>query len=328
MRVCAAVLLCATVLRLGSSGVFAPVGKALSSPEAISFFLYLQTGRAVRLSGGTLALPEKPEEPEQTEPQKITPSSPISFAPEDAELVGITYSCTYRPDLGELITQPLDWNLAGEEPTVLILHTHTTECYTKGEGDNFQESSPYRTLDESYNMLCLGDLVAKRLEEAGIGVIHDRELHDYPSFNDAYPNAAESTEAILEQYPSIQLVLDLHRDAADTAYGQMVTECSVGSQTAAQLMMVVGTDGGGRYHPDWQDNLALALKLEALLEKDNPGICRKLNLNYQRYNAHLGDYALLIEIGAAGNTLDEAVLAAEKLSQAIVKLKDGYTPPG
>ena len=103
----------------------------------------------------------------------------------------------------------------------------------------------------------------------------------------------------------------------------MVTECSIGSQRAAQLMMVVGTDAGGLDNPGWQDNLALALKLQVTLERQNPGICRNLNLTYHRYNQHLGDYALLVEIGAAGNTLAEARLAAEALAQAVIRLSRG-----
>lgn len=309
-----------------ASGVFAPVGRLLRSPEAVSFFLYLQTGRALRLSQEIPTLPvaeltDAPTEPAR-QPERVI------FDGSEAELVGVTYNCGYEPDLEKLLTKELAWDLTGEEPTVLILHSHTTESYTRAEGDDYTESGAYRTLDRDYNMLCLGELVAARLEEAGIACIHDTEFHDYPSYNDAYANAAESTAAILAENPSIRLVLDLHRDAADTAYGQMVTECSIGGETAAQLMMVVGTDAGGLENPDWEENLSLALKLQVLLERQNPGICRDLNLTYHRYNQHLGEYALLIEIGAAGNTLEEAALAAEKLAEAIIELKIGSVSPG
>lgn len=327
LRLCAAVLICAVGLRLTASGAFAPVVQILQSKEAISFFLYLQTGRAVRLSEELPTLPAVSFTPEQITPAEEA-DAPVTFSASDAELVGVTYNCDYEPDLASLLTEPLEWDLTGDEPTVLILHSHTSECYTKSDGESYTESGSYRTLDENYNMLCLGALVAERLEEAGIGVIRDTEFHDYPSYNDSYANAAESTTKILEENPSIRLVLDLHRDAADTAYGQMVTECSIGSQTSAQLMMVVGTDDGGLYNPEWEENLALALKLQVLLEKENPGICRDLNLTYHRYNQQLGDYALLIEIGAAGNTLDEARLAAEKLAQAIIELKNGSVSLG
>lgn len=321
MRLCAGMLVLSVLLRLTASGFLAPVGRLLGSPEAVSFFLYLHTGRVVR---NTPAAPQPDRErepvPEQTEPLTEWPS----FSPEEAEQVEIIWNCEYRPDLGQLLTRELDWSLTdGAGPTVLILHTHGTEAYTPSEGDAYEASGAYRTLEETHNMLTLGALVARRLEEAGISVIQDRDLHDYPDYNSAYASAAASTEEILAQYPSIRLVLDLHRDAADTAYGQMVTECSIGSQRAAQLMMVVGTDAGGLDHPDWEENLSLALKLQILLERENPGICRPLNLTYHRYNQHLGEQALLIEIGAAGNTLQEAELAAEALARAIIRLKEG-----
>lgn len=322
LRLCAAVLVCAVGLRLTASGFFAPLGQLLQSREAVSFFLYLQTGRVVRLSEEMPTLPVMQLDPVETMPAGAK-GKPVTFSESDSELVEVTYNCGYEPDLAALLTEPLEWELDNGEPAVLILHSHTTESYTKSQGEEYEESSAYRTLDGNYNMLCLGTLVAQRLEEAGIGVIHDTEYHDYPSYNEAYANAAASTESILAEYPSIRLILDLHRDAADTAYGQMVTECSIGSQTAAQLMLVVGTDDGGLENPDWEANLSLALKLQVLLEKDNPGICRPLNLTYHRYNQHLGNRALLIEIGAAGNTLHEAELAAEKLAQAIIELKYG-----
>jgi stage II sporulation protein P len=168
-------------------------------------------------------------------------------------------------------------------------------------------------------MIALGELVAEILESAGIGVIQDTTLHDYPSYNGSYSHAAASTKAYLEEHPTIELILDLHRDAADTPTGQMATSCTVGGETAAQLMFVLGTDKRLN-HPDWEQNLSLALKLQVLLERENPGICRDLTLSKNRYNQHLGAYALLIEIGAAGNTLEEAKIAARELAEAIAQL--------
>lgn len=323
MRTCAVILLCAVVIRLSASGRLSPLGEVLESPQVASFLVYLQTGRVVRLS----AQPEPPTtapepESEPTQPattEAVQPTAPDITA-EDLERIDVKYTCRYRPDLSSLLTKPLSFDLKGDEPTVLILHTHTSESYTPTDGQNYLETSEFRTLDPDYNMLRIGDEVAAVLEEAGIRVIHDREFHDYPSYNGSYNDAAKSTANYIEQYPSIRLILDLHRDAADTAYGQMVTECTVGGQSSAQLMMVVGTDGGGLSHPNWQDNLSLALKLQVVLEKQNPGICRNLSLAYQRFNQHFTPGALLIEVGAAGNTLDEALIAANALGKGIVTL--------
>lgn len=311
IRFCAGVLVFAVAMRLLAGGAFAPVGQALQSSEAASFLIYLQTGRVVR------RVPEPEAEPVQETTAQIS-AEPAVFCGEDAELVRIDDTCGRNPDVEKWLTEPLELDLSGEAPKVLILHTHTTESYAQ-TADRYEETSPYRTLDPGHNMIALGDLLTGILEEAGIGVIHDRNFHDYPSYNGSYNHAASSTRAYLEQYPSIELVLDLHRDAADTPTGQLVTRCSVGGETAAQLMFVVGTDTR-LSHPGWERNLSLALKLQVLLEQNNPGICRDMNLTKNRYNQHLGAYALLVEIGAAGNTLQQAKLAARELGEAIVKL--------
>lgn len=308
MRLCAGVLILAVVLRLWAGGALVPIGRALQSEQAASLLLYLQTGRVVR------SLPDVPEMLELPNPgAKIA-----GFSAGDLELVELSDEPGLGPELESRLTAPVELTLNDGQPRVLILHSHTTESFQQ-TADRYEESSPYRTLDPGHNMLALGELVAEILESAGIGVIHDRDFHDYPSYNGAYSHAAASTRAYLEEYPTIELILDLHRDAADTPTGQMATSCTVGGEKAAQLMFVLGTDKRLN-HPDWEENLSLALKLQVLLEKENPGICRSLTLSKNRYNQHLGKYALLIEIGAAGNTLEQAKLAARELGEAIAQL--------
>lgn len=314
IRLCGAMVASAILLRLWSGGVFAPVGQAMAHPRTVSFLLYLHTGRVVRpLPTPDPPVPALPVETEGTEPV---------FTAEDLALVTIDDEPGCTPDAAALLTAPMELPLSGGEPKVLILHTHTTESYTQ-TNERYEETSPYRTLDPGHNMLALGKIVAEQLESSGIGVIHDTDFHDYPSYNGSYTHAASSTKAYLAQYPTIELVLDLHRDAADTPSGQMATRCSLDGQSAAQLMFVVGTDTR-LDHPDWERNLSAALKLQVLLEKENPGICRDLNLTKNRYNQHLGTVALLVEIGAAGNTLDQARLAARELAEAVRQLIQNY----
>lgn len=313
IRLCAAVLVCAVVLRLWSAGALVPVGQALQREPAASFLMYLQTGRVIR----RVPEPEVPSAQSQAVPVR-EPETP-RFAAEDLSLITVNNECGQSPDLAALLTQSLDMDLTGPGPRVLILHSHTTEGYTQTPDAAYEESSEYRTLEGDHNMTAIGRILAGILEEAGIEVLHDTELHDYPSYNGSYSHAAASTKAYLEKYPTIELILDLHRDAADTSSGQLVTRCSVGGETAAQLMFVMGTDTR-LSHPDWERNLSLALKLQVLLERENPGICRDLKLSRNRYNQHLGDRALLIEVGAAGNTQAQAELAARQLGEAIVAL--------
>ena len=238
------------------------------------------------------------------------------------QLLEMDYDCGHRPDLEELLKQPLNWDLRQREPAVLILHTHTTESYTKGE-EIYEETSQYRTLEESYNMLSVGDEVARILEQAGIAVIHDRQLHDYPSYNGSYVHARKTLEELLEKYPSAELVLDLHRDALEKDGRQVRTVAGGGETPVAQLMFVVGTDAARKTHKNWEGNLSLALKLQILLEKATPGIMRPVNLRQQRFNQDLHRHALLVEVGTAGNSHSEALAAARKLAEAIVALAPG-----
>lgn len=279
-----------------------------------------ETGRNVRSSVSIEAFsPHFFESALPFYPEEITLPG---FSPEEAESIKVTYNCKVSPNLEALLTRPLEWDLTGPEPTVLILHTHASESYTH-KGENYEESSPYRTLDEGYNMLSLGEHVARLLEEQGISVLHDRTLHDYPSYNGSYNHARKAIQRILKEYPTIQLILDLHRDAADSGKGQLRTKATVNGQPSAQLMQVLGTGVGGLGNDHWQENLSLAAKLQILLERQNPGITRPISLRAQRFNQDLHPYTLLVEIGAAGNSHDEALLAAEALAAAIGELKFG-----
>lgn len=326
LRIGAWAVIFAFVLRLLGSGILQPVVNWLGKQEVQSFFLYLETGRVVRFSpsfaenanyGGESGAP-------MAENVVVTGSEteiPL-FTAEDADLIDIRYSCSLEPDLEALLSEELRWDLTGDEPTVLVIHTHTTESYTKNNED-YEETSAFRTLEEDYNMLSIGDALTKVLEDGGITVIHDRELHDYPSYNGSYAHARSSIRKYLEEYPTIQLVLDLHRDASGDIVDQLRTTAQVNGEVSAQLMLVMGTNASGLEHPNWQKNLALGLKLQLQLERIAPGITRPISLRSQRFNQDLTEGSLLIEVGAAGNTHAEAVLAAEVLGQAILELSRG-----
>lgn len=317
LQVGAAAIGLAVAVRLVSGGVLAPLAQRIGKWETASLLLYLETGRVVRYTPEPIAAPTVPE----TVP--TLPASPerVVFSQEDAELVDFKLEWDYSPDVESLLTQPLDWNLRQDAPTVLILHTHATESYS---GEEYAQSSAYRTLDEHYNMVSVGEELARLLEEAGIQVIHDTTLHDYPSYTGSYEEARQTVRRYLEEYPSIQLVLDLHRDAAEDENGnQVATTTRLPIGETAQLMLVLGSDAGGLEHPGWERNLALAVKLQAALEKQNPGITRPTRLTTQRYNQDLLPGMLLVEVGAAGNTRAQALLAMEPLSQAILTLVDG-----
>ena len=304
-----AIGVCALFLCL-QSGILNMVATALSQKEVVSVLLFLQTGQLIHLVDPA---PTAPELPTQPPTQPTTPPDKLTFSTED--LVSVQYFCDYRPDLEALLLGPLEFSLRGDAPTVLILHSHATEGYSGTEN--------YRSLDDRENMIAIGAEIARVLEANGIATVHDEGYHDHPDYNASYANARSSIRNYLVQYPSIQIVLDIHRDASDSTSGQLITSATVGGQKSAQLMMVVGTDSNGNHHPNWQENLSLALKLSALLEQENPGISRPISLRRERFNMDLTPGSLLVEVGAAGNTLAEARLAANALAQAIVTLADG-----
>ena len=311
-----------------AGSLMGPFGKLLSDPEVASLLIYLETGRVVRMElippAETIHRDPEPEtDPVSTEPTQPEQLQAV-FREEDAELVQVFYHWDYSVDVGSMLMSQLDWDLTETGPKVLIVHSHATESYSQTPGDLYEPSAEYRTRDTRHNMIRVGEALKEALEAKGIGVLHDTTLHDYPSYTDSYVRSRETVESYLEAYPSICLVLDLHRDAVERSDGtQMDTQAQVDGKESAQLMLVVGTDAGGRIHPDWEENMALAAKLHAQLEKRFPGLCRPISFRTERFNQDLCHGALLVEVGSAGNTLEEALVAAEALAEAIGDLSLG-----
>ena len=303
----------ALLLRLLSGSLPGRLIAFFSKPETVTALTFLETGTMVRLpKPEDQHTPVIPEETHADTPQKIP-----EFSAKDADLISVNNSSGHSIHIPSLLETPLSWDLRTEAPTVLILHTHTTESYT----GSWDAHDPYRSLNDAKNMLAIGDLLANKLESAGIRVIHDRTLHDYPSYNGSYNHARKSIQSYLAEYPSIVLVLDIHRDAREDSQGnQIQTTTHINGQASAQLMAVVGTNGTGLTHPNWQSTLALALKLHVVLERLYPGITRPISLRAQRFNQDLATNAMLIEVGTAGNTLPQALTAADCLANAILTL--------
>ena len=300
--------------QVGASAVLISLVFRLLEPNS-AFLTYLETGRNVRFSSSLeIFSPDFVESPPPLAPEPEKLRLP-SFSGEEA--VEIYYAAKVQPDIPALLSRPLEWDLRGSEPTVLILHSHTTESYTQA-GETYVESSAFRTLEEEYNMLAIGQRLGQLLAEGGITAIQDRKLHDYPSYNGAYSDARNSMEAYLQYYPGIRLVLDLHRDASGTETNQMRTIAQVNGRESAQLMVVLGAK-----HDRFEENLSLGLKLHTQLEKLAPGITRPLQLRTSRFNQDLSPGALLVEVGAAGNSREEAMIAVEVLAQSILALAQG-----
>jgi len=251
----------------------------------------------------------------------LTPTSSSGYT-----VAGRSYianSTDYTLDAASLLT-PFAAALKGEDPQVLIIHTHGSEAYTMPPGEEYTPSGDWRTADTAYNMVRIGDEMAKIFAAKGISVLHDRTLYDAPEYNGAYGRSLTAIENYLAQYPSITFVLDLHRDAVSDSDG---TAYKVISQTelgpAAQISFIIGTDGGGLAHPHWQENLRLAVAVQNAVLEAYPTLMRPITLRNSRYNQHATQGSLLIEMGAAGNSLDEALLSTrlftEKMAEVIKK---------
>lgn len=303
-------ILCGAILLRLTTGVWAPAVQAAQQLQLGQVLLFLQTGRIVRYA------PIAEQTTRQIASAPTGEARPV-FSEADQSFVQLRSDSGQSADLPAALLQPLQWDLCSDAPTVLILHSHGSESYTPTE--TYTESASYRTLDTGYNMICIGDLLAAQLESAGICVIHDRTMYDVPSYNNAYVQARAAIENHLKEYPSIQLVLDLHRDAAtDSAGNQIRYSVATAEGDAAKLMLVLGTN-----HEGWTNNLSLAAKLQVQLERLCPGISRPINLRSQRFNQDLCPHTLLVEVGATGNTRQEALTATKHLAQAIISLASG-----
>ena len=202
----------------------------------------------------------------------------------------------YAVDARELLGRGPSIRLPSEGPQILILHTHASEAYTPAG--------------------LVGDELASIFERAGLRVLHDREIYDYPSYTGSYTRSGEAVERYLAEYPDIAVVLDIHRDALGSegvVYKTMAEEEGV---VASQVMLLAGSDESGLAHPDWRENLTLALYLQERVGMLHPTLMRPVSLVPQRYNQHLTRGSLILEVGSSGNTLQEALSAIRLFGEA------------
>lgn len=345
-RCCALMLAVSVCLRLCMLlGLDAKAAALLSAaarePEFARWMLFLETGQAA----------PSPEEPEQTrlwvlQVEEEAPPDPAPVAepdpapmvepdpapkpvsvetamitPVSADRITVAGGCTYPYDKAALLARPSALELSGEGPQILIVHTHGTEAYTQEPDLTYEDLGGWRTLDGTRSVIAVGQALADTLEQYGFSVIHDTAVNDYPSYNDSYWTTLSRIEAWKAQYPGLQMVIDVHRDAvADEAGNAVALSAQSGGESCARLMLVVGTDQGGLTHPNWQENLANALKLQSVLEGAYPGLCRNLDLRTERFNQHAAPGSLLVEVGTNGNTLTQALRSAELLGEGLAQM--------
>lgn len=323
-RVIAAFIICAAILTAAFAFGCIVYGRGFRGDDA--------------QAPGSIATGETQASDVTSDTKKEEAVEPPTTSPDAVPIVEMDLSCLsrgehyllnetdYLPDFQALAERELDL-LGGEphgtEPLVLILHTHTQESYLDGDPSLIEGSISDRTYstDREQNVLAVGRALYEVLTEKGIPTLHCTVDHTRDGMlQGSYGRAAESIAAYKKQYPSLRLVIDLHRDAVLTENGEYIKSSVPGDEAAAQIMPVVGSDRNGTTYSQWEDNLALALRLRAILNLETEGICRPVYLRSASYNQELMPYSLLIEIGTGGNSVEEAKRTARLLGDALYAL--------
>ena len=216
----------------------------------------------------------------------------------------------------EITEEMLIPNVEIKNRNVIIFHTHTCESYTPTDENNYESSGEYRTTDLNYSVARVGDELEKQLSSYNFSVIHDTTYHDFPAYNGSYGRSLDTVENILNNNnQNTDIIIDIHRDAiADYSYAPTV---KIGDEYASQLMFVIGTDGGGLEHPNWNQNLKFAVKVQEKANELYPGLFRPIILRNSRYNQHLARGASIIEVGATGNTLEQSITSMKYLAKVL-----------
>lgn len=228
--------------------------------------------------------PDDPEDPHQlpevtTAPEDIVGKTLLPVSADGYDAAQGVY-IENRPglplDVAALASAQLELTLPEEGPQVLIMHTHGSEAYTPDGEDVYTPSGECRTTDKTHSVVRVGEEIAQVLTEMGLSVIHDTELYDYPEYNGSYDRSLAAVETYLERYPTIKVVMDVHRDALigedGTIYKPITT---INSEKCAQVMLVMGSDA--KYtHPNWRQNLSLAVKIQKEMNTLWPTLARPI----------------------------------------------------
>lgn len=243
----------------------------------------------------------------------------ISFG--DLKIQNKIPSTFYSPDMEELLKKDSDLVIKDKsKPTILIYHSHTTEAYSLLDLGYYMESDS-RSRDASRNMVRVGDELVRYLESAGFNVIHDTEIHD-DNYNSSYDSSRETVEKYLEEYPSIEVTIDVHRD--DITYQnktKVKPTAVINGKKAARMMIISGCQYGRvKNFPDWEYNLRFDLQVQNKVNSMYPDLMRPILFSERKYNMYETHNSFLLEIGTDANTLDEACYSARMFGKALAEL--------
>ena len=203
-----------------------------------------------------------------------------------------------------------------DNKNIILFHTHSCESYTSSEKYSYTPTGNFRTTDLQFTVTNVGTELQNQLQKYGYSVTHDTSYHDYPSYNGSYTNSLKTVQNILQTYPA-DIIIDVHRDAIGSRPDYAPTVKIGENDYAAQLMFVIGTNAGGLWHPNWNQNLKFAIKVQQVAEEMYPGLFKPIMLTESRYNQHTGKYASIIEVGSTGNTMEQSLTSMKYLAKVL-----------
>lgn len=301
-------LTCFLLIKGGRSGVFTPAdSKSEDFPASLDL---------VR------------EVPDISPPDEAAMNIPdvkdVSITKSDSDTnvgVFINNSSSLDISIDDFLNGDLPVELTEKGVQVLIVHTHGSESYTPTAENYYEYTENDRTTDTRYNVVRVGDEIEKILNERGIPTVHVREIFDSPTYSGSYTRSLEAISNAMKENPSIKIVIDVHRDAIIAKDGtKYKTVAEIDGKTAAQLMFVTGTSGGGLSHDNWQKNLSFHAMIHREMNKRYPGIMRPISIRDSRFNQHVSTGSMLLEVGSSGNTLEEAIYSASLFADTLADM--------
>ena len=343
LRLISSLIICFSVILYNVKDIFIPIKSTQTAKKEV-FISSESNSSETQEKTEKEEIKEKSEKTQETENKKNTASktektesmevsvkdvkgkiiekyiSPYS-APASYDKVYIKNSTGVNINIKNLLEAKLPFKIEkNEEPQVLIMHTHGTESFMEKESNYTSSDSP-RSRDNSKNMIKLGEKVTSVLNDAGIKTLHDKTHQDYPEYTGSYSRAKDTISWYLKKYPSIKVVIDLHRDSISSGSDKTKLVTEINGKKAAQVMLVMGSETGPvSGHPNWKENLKLAFKIQQKLETKYPTLARPLMLASKLYNQNLTKGSVLIEIGTDANTMEEAYYSAELVGKVIAEV--------
>ncbi len=326
------------LVQAGEQSLISVIGGSTVKSKATGGFYFLtnellpplhESAQAVLGSGIYFSNETVPaESADKKTPAKTTPDVIYNSLPKDATPIiarDLSSKSFYINTTGHSIdmegARKADFpfkTVEGTDPLVLVLHTHGTEGYFEDntnlsefatediDGYFLPKETSFRTTDPKKSVVRVGDVFTETLISCGIPTIHVSTMHDKEDFNTAYNRSGETVKKMLKQYPTIQYVVDLHRDSVVRGDSYVKSYTTVENTPTAQVMLVVGADK----HENWEKNLTVAANFKEQMDEQYPSLSRALYLRTARFNQQYLPGCLLLEVGSAANTLEEAENAA------------------